>query len=507
MVIQCPECGKKYKIDPDKIPDKGAKISCPECGHGFVVKKKEKEAPGKPKTKTPPCVMCGNPSTRVLKGDPPLILCEACFEREKEKRRRFEATPSFTDFSGDSAEAQADSAAEAEPELTVSDSEGAGAGEDYFDSFAEVPDMGDFEPEPGASKPPKPAKPVAPPPPPPPPPPAKTDSKPKIEKPVFDESGFEPSSRAISEPAREESRIRKPSRESEREEPSDEQADSDFVFSPGEVSRLEDTGPTETKAPPPPSPTALRGFKADGSDVDVDEVEGFSSAPPPAGDLDKEIFGEIAAKEKNIEAPAAPAPKKKRKGKPLKIPVKAIVGVAVALIVVAGGFFLFTNPKVRSAITGLVSGPDKNAPPKILTEEENKELAGHLTLASDLYRLDTKKNYVDALNEIRAALKIDPRSESANHMQVLVSSLLAYREGGWLLTTRAKGLVKKADSKDLEKPEVMAAKVLVSLISKDLAMAQINGKKLVETHPDDALANWVYAAALMEAPSRNLEQV
>ena len=145
MVIQCPECAKKYKIDPDKIPDKGAKISCPECGHSFVVKKKEKEAPAEPKTKTPPCVMCGNPSTRVLKGDPPLVLCEACFEREKERRRRFEVQPSFTDFSGDSAEpeAQADSASEAEPELSVRNQEG--AGENYFDSFAEVPDLGDFE--------------------------------------------------------------------------------------------------------------------------------------------------------------------------------------------------------------------------------------------------------------------------------------------------------------------------------------------------------------------------
>ena len=225
------------------------------------------------------------------------------------------------------------------------------------------------------------------------------------------------------------------------------------------------------------------------------------------GDLDKEIFGDIAAKEKTGEALAASASKKKRKGKPLKIPVKAVVGVAAALIVIAGGFFLFTNPKVRSAISGLSSGLVKNAPPKILTDEDRKVLAEHITMASDLYRLDTRKNYVDALNEISAALKINPQSGRANDLQMLVSSLLAYREGGWLLTMRAKGLVKKAAPKDLEQPEAQAAKVLVSLLSQDVSMAQITAKNLVEGHPDDALANWVYAAALLDSPSKNLEQV
>ena len=144
MVIQCPECGKKYKIDPDKVPDKGAKISCPGCGHNFVVKKKEKEAAAQPKMKTPPCQMCGNPSTRVLKGDPPLVLCEACFEREKEKRRRFEVQSGY----GAPSEPPSSPAPEVPAGETELTTEPAGPGaDDYFDSFDAVPDMGDVPSE------------------------------------------------------------------------------------------------------------------------------------------------------------------------------------------------------------------------------------------------------------------------------------------------------------------------------------------------------------------------
>ncbi len=37
MVITCPKCAAKYKLPPDKIQGRGAKITCPRCSNVFVV--------------------------------------------------------------------------------------------------------------------------------------------------------------------------------------------------------------------------------------------------------------------------------------------------------------------------------------------------------------------------------------------------------------------------------------------------------------------------------------
>jgi len=39
MIVSCPACSARYKIDPSKIKGRGAKITCPRCGHKFVVYK------------------------------------------------------------------------------------------------------------------------------------------------------------------------------------------------------------------------------------------------------------------------------------------------------------------------------------------------------------------------------------------------------------------------------------------------------------------------------------
>ncbi|NBO29941.1 MAG: hypothetical protein EBV10_12055, partial [Synechococcaceae bacterium WB6_1A_059] len=35
-IFTCPACSARYKIQEDKIPGRGAKITCPRCGHKFV---------------------------------------------------------------------------------------------------------------------------------------------------------------------------------------------------------------------------------------------------------------------------------------------------------------------------------------------------------------------------------------------------------------------------------------------------------------------------------------
>jgi predicted Zn finger-like uncharacterized protein len=37
MVITCPSCSARYRLNPDKIKGRGAKITCPKCTHIFVV--------------------------------------------------------------------------------------------------------------------------------------------------------------------------------------------------------------------------------------------------------------------------------------------------------------------------------------------------------------------------------------------------------------------------------------------------------------------------------------
>ena len=43
MIISCPSCSARYKIDDGKIKGRGAKITCPRCGHKFVVYKEGDE--------------------------------------------------------------------------------------------------------------------------------------------------------------------------------------------------------------------------------------------------------------------------------------------------------------------------------------------------------------------------------------------------------------------------------------------------------------------------------
>jgi len=84
MVVKCPKCKKKYKVDPDKVTEKGAKITCPNCTNVFIVRKK---AEGETKEDYTPCSVCGQPATQGLDTDHP--LCDECAAKEAEKSARF----------------------------------------------------------------------------------------------------------------------------------------------------------------------------------------------------------------------------------------------------------------------------------------------------------------------------------------------------------------------------------------------------------------------------------
>lgn len=48
MVITCPSCSARYRLNPEKIRGRGAKITCPKCSHIFVVFSEGDSKPGEP---------------------------------------------------------------------------------------------------------------------------------------------------------------------------------------------------------------------------------------------------------------------------------------------------------------------------------------------------------------------------------------------------------------------------------------------------------------------------
>jgi len=44
MIITCPNCKKKFKIDSSKIPAKGRNLQCGSCGHAWFYKAEDKNS-------------------------------------------------------------------------------------------------------------------------------------------------------------------------------------------------------------------------------------------------------------------------------------------------------------------------------------------------------------------------------------------------------------------------------------------------------------------------------
>ena len=45
MIIRCPNCGKQFKIDPNKIPQKGRNLQCGSCDHIWFFKIEDEKTP------------------------------------------------------------------------------------------------------------------------------------------------------------------------------------------------------------------------------------------------------------------------------------------------------------------------------------------------------------------------------------------------------------------------------------------------------------------------------
>ncbi len=51
MIITCPDCGARYRIDPSRTSKKTARIKCPKCTRVFEVSLEEGASPSSEKTK------------------------------------------------------------------------------------------------------------------------------------------------------------------------------------------------------------------------------------------------------------------------------------------------------------------------------------------------------------------------------------------------------------------------------------------------------------------------
>ncbi|UCF86371.1 MAG: zinc-ribbon domain-containing protein [Desulfobacteraceae bacterium] len=79
MIVICEECGKKYRIDPAKIPEKGARFKCKSCSHTIEVSKPKESVLDSP-SPPPMRVITGKSEEKPTAEEP--------VEREKTPRVR-----------------------------------------------------------------------------------------------------------------------------------------------------------------------------------------------------------------------------------------------------------------------------------------------------------------------------------------------------------------------------------------------------------------------------------
>lgn len=85
MIVICEECGKKYKIDPEKISGPTAKFKCKSCSHLITVQKSETEP-----TPAPPLPQAESTVSMSLPEPPaPTPLPTAKQKKQKTKREPF----------------------------------------------------------------------------------------------------------------------------------------------------------------------------------------------------------------------------------------------------------------------------------------------------------------------------------------------------------------------------------------------------------------------------------
>jgi predicted Zn finger-like uncharacterized protein len=509
MIITCNNCQKQYKIDPEKITERGAKITCPSCGHSFIVKRKaEKPAPKEeaPEHKTPPCNICGNPSTRVLQGDPPMTLCERCFEIEKEKRRRFTA---FEPPSEPSEAAE-------QPDVTRPFQEPATPAEQEDDEDTLV-----------GQRPPEPAEPQA----------------PEKEAPVqddeyisFDEMPVFTSDGTITseEPPAEEPTFTPAPSEEEPEPLQPEGASTPTPEMPQAGDDLQYEPPQE-----PPADTFLseresayfeeEAFKSKPEPASLDQ-ETFQPEPGPGlgaepesftpdtfipgeSAFEKEVEQSFLKEERDTTAPLGiltppPPAYQPQSHMPAYLTSAGILFVAILGLV----YYLFSQGYLSSfknifgehssksteflepAPESPEESPEQEA---IMKEALAKKLADQLSTAHRMFLLDTATGYEKAIAEMEAALKIEPGLAEAEGFIMEAYAFYASLKDNIFYNRRAERLIEKASPEVVLRPEYDRARAHVFINQGQGKAARQILSRLLENNPEDAVGLYLLGETYM----------
>jgi len=555
MVIQCPKCTKQYNVDGSKVTEQGVKITCPSCKHQFIVRKKQEDKEAEKqkadkkaekkeskKPKTPPCAVCGEPSTHVFAGPPPRPLCEHHYQIEQEKGSRF--------FETDPGAAGADAG---QTRVVGQEPADESSAEQVFESFDE--DMSLFESD--ETPPPSPAGVSSPDRTQPPPPrPGGEEKKEKEEE--EEDSDLLASPHEFLEDA---STASDDGYDLEEEEEEDEEEEDTFTEeasaepSPtgpepskpdaGEVSSEIEEDPFQPDTGGPPGGADAGGvdeFKStnlDGSVAERQEASGEhdeglfwesfrdTEGPETETSLDREMKGDAAPAPQKT-APKAPAPAKapappavpQRPTRPRSL-ISAIITLVVLAIAAAGAAYIAfsdfggedAQPPDTSAIekpewednysSDSAQGGDVRVE-RMLPELPDDTPAGVEEKTSQAYDLaqsalnrmlvDTRAGYREALELIDEALQIEPASPMFHGLK---THILTFNESladsGEVVRKAGAGraYLDGIEGKITDSPDVLQAKAHVYINEDKTAAARVYLERYLEKHPGDGITEYL----------------
>jgi predicted Zn finger-like uncharacterized protein len=488
MIIQCNKCQKQYKVNPDKITEKGTKITCPACGHNFIVRRKA-EAPPPPKMKTPPCQVCGQPSTRVLKGNPPHPLCERCFQVEKEKQTRF-SPEAFQPAPVPETPAERPEPTEAPPgpqRKMIEEGE-------YFDTFDEIPDIPSEEDQV----------------------PIVSASEAKEFKPRQEAPPAKPEPPATDPFAQDRSTFVSEEREQPAPPPTPAQPPAPATARPPAPTPAFDF--PEDDVPMPPQPPPAKPLKP------APGVSPAPAAPLPAQgrfSLEEEVErsleqDKVQVAEAPAESPAAAVPAAVRK----HWPAYAVSAGVIILVLLAAAYSLLRQrapgPQASQSAPAAEPQPGEErvaaapepsptpAPPPVAptAQPPKPEVAGQVANKLKLYRaffqLDTIEGYQKALRVLDQAQALDPQNAEIEALRIETHAFMASLTDNFLYTRLAKKLLNQASPAAQAEPAYKRSQIHVFLIDRDTPAARTSLEDYQAQYPNDGLGFYLLGLSYLK---------
>ncbi len=437
------------------------------------------------KIKTPPCRVCGQPSTHVLKGDPPLPLCERCFQVEKVKRTRF-APEAFQSQPASEPPAERPEATEAPaqpPRKIIEEGQ-------YFDTFDEIPDI-PSEDEPvhvvavAETREAPPAEGIRP----------ANAQEPALDPFSREHSSFTPeeiegptpSPAETLPPAPAQARPRPPA------QPATPEAGSAPTFD----------YPEDDMAMPPEPPPAKPSLPAPASPKP-------RAAPLPAQgrfSLEEEVKRsleqeKVQAPEAAAETPLAAVPVAARR----HWPAYAVSAGVIILVLLAAGYFLLRQrtpgPETSPPASRTIPQPVASAPAAPAIPAPSPELAGQVAEKLRLYRasfqLDTLEGYQKALQVLDQARELDPQNSQVEALRIETHAFMASLTDNFLYARAAKKLLNQASPAVQAEPAFQRSQIHILLVDRDTPDGRTALADYLAKNPSDGIGFYLQGLSYLK---------